>query len=108
MASQVQDLEIPEAQGEIFKEKPMPATLHGECGYISVMKIREWSLFFNGNSIIAGLLMHFAQRVFKAFLLEPAGFGEKLWAGKAALCLEPAVYFNTGANCSVCAYKGLQ
>lgn len=104
----VQDLEIPEARGKIFQRKPIPATLHGKCGYISVMKIREWSLFFNGNGVIPGLLTHCAQRVFKAFLLEPAGFGEKLWAGKTALCPEHAVCLNTEANCSICACQGLQ
>lgn len=61
IASQVQDLEMPEARRKNFKRKPMPTTLHRECGYISVMKIREESLLLNGNVVIPGLLTHFAE-----------------------------------------------
>lgn len=88
--------------------KPKSGTFHRECGYISVMKIREQSLSFNGNGVIPGLLTDFAERVFKAFLLEPAGFGEKIWAGITVLCPEPALCLDTGANFSICAYQGFQ
>lgn len=33
IASQLQDLEIPEARGKIYKRKPVPAAA-GECGHI--------------------------------------------------------------------------
>ena len=52
----------------------MPAAA-GDCGHISLMKIRdrslfvfgEWSLFSNRDGVIIGLLMCLTQRVFKTF-----------------------------------------
>lgn len=44
IASHVQDLDIPEARGKSCKRKPVPAAA-GQCGHISLMKLREWSSF---------------------------------------------------------------
>lgn len=55
----LQDLEIPEARWKLYKRKLMRATA-GECGHISPMKIRECSLFCNGDGIVPEPITCFA------------------------------------------------
>lgn len=91
IASHVQDLDIPEARGKSCRRKPVPAAA-GQCGHISLTKlrewssfiIREWSLFCNGDGVVPGILMDFAQRVFKAFCVGASRlWGRALGWGKS-------------------------
>lgn len=110
------NLEIPQATERIQRRKPLPAVTGegGGQGHISLLNVREWSLFTisiwslfcSGNGVVPGLLMHFASRQAGIFLLWSTGAEEGLWTGETALC--PELCLNTGTALGMYACQRLQ